>query len=198
MQWQDPFLDALYKSATRGPFPGEPELPSFVKTYYTNNLLKSRILIIKLNLKRFGPQTQGSILLRTPPCIHKEIVGYAHAGFMEGHAGIDKAMDRILTQYYWPSFMNDVTLYVHKCHICQQLRRTQHAGPAPMIPWPQEHSPNQRAHLDLTGEIPGHPEYRYILMMTDAYSRYLELAKLRSKGAEVGTAFFTRWRSRPY
>ena len=194
MQRQDPALNALYKSVALGVFPLETELQGFVKTYAANSLLKSGVLFIKICLKRFGPQTQGRILLWTPPCIRREIVDYAHASFVGGHAGIDKTMDRLLIQYYWPSLMNDVTLYVHKCHICQQLRRVHHTGPAPMIPLPQEDRPNQRVHLDLIGELPGHPEYKYILMMTDAYSRYLELAKLRSKSAEeVGTAFFTKW-----
>ena len=194
MQRHDPSLNALFQSVARGIFPSDTELQSFVKTYAANSLLKSGVLFININLKRFGPQTQGRILLWTPPCIRKEIVDYAHTSFVGGHAGIDKTMDRLLTQYYWPSLMNDVTMYIHRCHVCQQLRRVHHTGPAPMIPLPQEDRPNQRVHLDLIGEIPGHPTYRYILMMTDAYSRYLELAKLRSKSAEeVGTAFFTKW-----
>ena len=194
MQRQDPHIGALYRSVAHGSFSEELELQNFAKTYSANSLLKSGVLFIKLNLKRFGPQTQGRMLLWTPPCIRKEIVDYAHASFAGGHAGIDKTTDRLLTQYYWPSLMNDVALFVSRCHVCQQLRRTHHTGPAPMIPLPLEDRPNQRVHLDLIGEIPGHPEYRYILMMTDAYSRYLELAKLRSKSAEeVGTAFFTKW-----
>ena len=194
LQSQDASLEALAKNLANNVLPEEPELQSFVKTYSANSLLKSGVLFIKLNLKRFGPQTKGRILLWTPPCLRKEIVDYAHTSFVGGHAGIDKTMDRLLTQYYWPSLMNDVTLYIHRCHICQQLRRVHHTGPAPMIPLPQEDRPNQRVHLDLIGELPGHPEYRYILMMTDAYSRYLELAKLRTKSAEeVGLAFFTKW-----
>merc|ERR1712173_447135 len=61
------------------------------------------------------------------------------------------------------------------------------------MPHPQEEKHNMRVHMDLFGPLK-HPVYEHILVMTDAFSNYTELAAIPNKSAEtVAETFFNQW-----
>ena len=62
-------------------------------------------------------------------------------------------------------------------------------------PLPQQSEPNMRVHIDLFGPLKtSHSGKKYIICITDAFSRFAELVAIPDKTAEtVGTALFERW-----
>ncbi len=89
----------------------------------------------------------------------------------------------------------DITDHLQKCQKCQ-ARRTDHKAPPQLLsPLPQCSEPNQHIHCDLFGplKISGN-EKKFILCMTDAFTKYVELAALPDKEAlTVTSAIFNRW-----
>ena len=79
----------------------------------------------------------------------------------------------------------------------QVPRRKKHnpTGPALLSPLPQCTEPNQRIHADLFGplRVSGHSK-KFILCMTDAFTKYVELVALPNKESEtVANAIFEKW-----
>ncbi len=77
----------------------------------------------------------------------------------------------------------DVINYVKNCITCQQFKGTtglqQHWQELPPVGKPLE-----RVSLDLTDMVAGAQEYRYVLTITDHYSRYVKFYPLRTKNTE--------------
>ena len=64
----------------------------------------------------------------------------------------------------------------------------------PLQPLKQEEKPNQRVHVDLFGPLISDCGKKYVLVMTDAFSKYVELVAIPDKQAlTVSTAIFNRW-----
>ena len=91
----------------------------------------------------------------------------------------------------------DVDQFISDCKNCQQAKRPhaykQQHNPVGTLPIPDK--PNERVHIDLFGPLKRSEGGKaYILVMTDAFSKYAELAVVSDKTAEqVGTAFFEKW-----
>ena len=89
----------------------------------------------------------------------------------------------------------DVQQHVRSCHRCQ-LRRTDHPQPPPLLsPLPIVNEPNIRMHADLFGPLRTSDKgKRYLLCMTDACTKYVELVAIENKEAStVAEAIFSRW-----
>jgi hypothetical protein len=114
---------------------------------------------------------------------------------MTGHDGIFKTRERILQCYYWIGMDKDIQEHLAACQRCQ-MRKSHHA-PTPLLltPLPQTSEPNQRIHADLFGPLrTSGSQKKYIMVITDAFTKYVELIALPNKEAEtVATALFNRW-----
>ena len=89
----------------------------------------------------------------------------------------------------------DIMDHLQKCHQCQ-VRRTDHPAPPTLLsPLPQCTEPNQRIHADLFGPLKtSENSKKYILCITDAFTKYVELVALPDKEAlTVTSAIFSKW-----
>ena len=144
---------------------------------------------------RKGPRITH--LLVAPDALRNELIRQAHESLYGGHAGVGQCQDRLTSMYFWPTLLNDVASFVLSCDSCQKQKKNNQPGRTPIIPLPTEETFGARVHLDLLGEITGNPECRYILVITDAYSKFAEFVPCRSKEAEeVAGKFWEYWCAR--
>jgi len=82
-----------------------------------------------------------------------------------------------------------------ECERCQFRRTDNKPPPNILTPLPLCSAMNQRVHMDLFGPLKTSDQgNKYILCMTDAFSRYVELASIPNKEADtVAEQFFQRW-----
>ena len=65
---------------------------------------------------------------------------------------------------------------------------------ANLHPMPQQNRHNERVHIDFFGPLIPDRSYKYVMVMTDGFSKFLKLQPLPDKMAEsVVDAFFTTW-----
>jgi hypothetical protein len=88
-------------------------------------------------------------------------------------------IDRVRLGYYWPGMTLDISVFVHRCPLCQRLKAKLPAKAA-LLSMPICSSPNERLHIDLyrplkTSAAGNH----YVVVMTDAFTNYVELAAQR-------------------
>ena len=106
-----------------------------------------------------------------------------------------RTAERIREQFWWPNLDRDVARHVQECVTCQATSNKDAPHHAQHDTFPLARGPNQRLHVDLFGPIKdreGRP--KYILGMTDAFTKILRLKAIDSKSAaEVAMAIWTDW-----
>ena len=128
-----------------------------------------------------------------PIAMIPQILDAAHKTKWTGHGGIFRTHERILEHFWWPKITEQVIKYVNACATCQLAKSTP-ANPAPLQSLPIPDAPNVRVHLDLMGPLKSTDENKYILVITDAWTKYADVVPLKSKTAEeVAQAFIDNW-----
>ena len=134
------------------------------------------------------------IVLFAPESTRARILKAAHWSKDAGHGGEARTAERVMLSYWWPGIHSETKEFVASCPRCQ-MAKAKLPPPAELQPLPICDGPNQRVHLDLMGPLKVSSGGRkYILVITDAFTKYTELAALTSKETqEVARAFFERW-----
>ena len=162
-----------------------------VKRIAQDSLLKDGVVFYHLHRKN-APST---MTLLTPECLREKVLREAHTTWDGGHGGEQRTLDRICQNFYWPGMAADVDRFIKKCLRCQEAKGRKPA-PAPLKNLPLCEEPNQRVHADLFGPLKTRSASgnTYILVITDAFTKYTELVALPDKTAEsVARAIFERW-----
>ena len=100
-----------------------------------------------------------------------------------------------MTSYWWPGMDGQIEDHIKSCDKCQKTSRDKRESSTFITPLPQCHEPNQRVHMDLFGPLKTTSSgKKYILCITDAFSKYAELVAIPDKEATtVASALFSRW-----
>ena len=114
---------------------------------------------------RKGRQT----LLVIPKKYKEPVLKLAHEGLMSGHQGINRTMDKIEAQFYWPGLLADVTHFCRSCDICQRTISKGKVGKVPLGKMPQIDVPFKRVAIDIVGSLTPISDRgnRYILVLVD-------------------------------
>lgn len=118
----------------------------------------------------------GELLLRgtrivVPRLLRDRMVRLAH----EGHQGIVKTKYRLRSKVWWPRMDKDVEKFCRICHGCQVTSGFD--PPEPMSRVFPPSAPWQDCGADLLGPL---PTGESILVVVDYYSRFLEVAIMKS------------------
>ncbi len=109
----------------------------------------------------------------------------AHNNQFGGHNAALKTYIRISSSYYWPKIYSDVLNHTKTCLRCQQRKRSTHKPP-PLQPLPIPDKPNMRIHADLFGPmLAAGRQHKYILCITDAFTKYAMVTAVENKEAET-------------
>jgi hypothetical protein len=148
--------------------------------------------VVWYTLIRRGHRTKDVVY--APEIIRDKIVQAAHLSLEAGHGGTTRTYERVLMQYWWPGMSTDVDKLVKFCSRCQQSK-SKEPPPAPLQSMPIVEEPNCRVHIDLFGPLKTSKEgNKYVMVMTDAFTKYTELVAIEKKEADiVARAFFERW-----
>lgn len=121
----------------------------------------------------------GELLLRgtrivIPHSLRDRVVKLAH----EGHQGIVKTKNRLRSKVWWPKMDRQAENVCKVCYGCQLV--SQYSPPEPMARVVPPSGPWQDCAADILGPL---PTGESILVIVDYYSRYYEVAILRSTTA---------------
>lgn len=119
--------------------------------------------------------------LVVPKNARKDLIRQCHDDLTSGHLGIFKTLWRLKLKYYWPKMLADVVRYVNGCSVCQACK-PEHKAPAGLMgSRPDIKRPWQMISLDFVGPLPASSNgYKYLLVVTDYFSKYVLLSPLRA------------------
>ena len=134
--------------------------------------------------------------LWVPNRLKTMIMSNHHGSTLGGHWREERTYEAIAVKYFWPTMAKDIESHIKLCKIChQQDHRKFSQQKVPLEPWGPPTSRNVRIHFDLVGKLrSSNDNYNYILSITDAYSRWVELVPIKDKEAiTVAKALWDHW-----
>ena len=122
-----------------------------------------------------------SMQVMVPAEMREEVIAGCHEG-KEGHASVLKTFQKLRERFYWPGMFTDVQLYLKYCAQCQLTQRA--ITTAPIKRHTESSAPGEAWVMDLL-HYPSAKEYKYVLVVVDAYSRWAEAVAIKDKRAET-------------
>ncbi len=125
------------------------------------------------------------------------ILNMAHETPLSGHLGVNKTYKKILSNFYWPNLLKDVSEFCKSCHVCQMVGKpNQNIPKAPLQPIPAFEEPFSRILVDCVGPLPktkaGNLYLLTIMCMSTRFPEAIPLKNIKTKNiVKALTKFFT-------
>lgn len=123
-----------------------------------------------------------------PITLVHDIIAAHHATLQAGHFGVNKTLELVSRNFWWPSMRRDVNAYVRTCQSCQQSKAVNHAPYGLLQPLA---IPNERWHVVSLDWVTGFPctarGHDAILVFVDKLTKMVHLAPT-SKSCSVEEA----------
>ena len=114
--------------------------------------------------------------------LRKDVCSQLHN--YSGHLGIHKTIEKIKQRFYWPGYEHDIRAWVQQCPECQRRNPPQPLPCAPMGGI-TANRPFEKISWDIMGPLPMSSKgNRYILVITDLFSKWVEAFPMRSTDTE--------------
>ena len=178
-----PILQAMLNSSK--PSGDEMEATSPATRHYWllwENLRLVNGVLCKAFAKRNG--TGEYLQLIAPTGLRHDIIHHMHSALISGHVGVKRTKEKISKSYYWFNLNEDVKSYIRKCDICAADKPPPKTPRAPMghlvsgAPW-------DTLALDYLGPLPCTARgNKYILVITDHFTKYVEVLAVPNQHAE--------------
>ena len=128
--------------------------------------------------------TSERLLLLVPKALRETVLAGCHDSKCASHHGQQKTLQRLRTKYIWYGISQDCNNYVKSCKECSTSKKPHLQPKAPLG---QYHAgiPMERIHIDILGPfIESARGNRYIVMMIDQFTKWLECYAIPNQGAE--------------
>ena len=147
-------------------------------------------LLVKRQINKYD-KTWKAIVVPRSRRVH--VLDSYHDTLLGGHMGIANTTEKIREKYCWRGMTEDVKKWVNSCQRCQLSKRGRSNNIGlhrPIICT----RPFQQVHIDLAGPlVRTNKGNKYIVVMIDAFSRYVELDAIPDKTtATVANSFFQK------
>ena len=129
--------------------------------------------------------TGTDLQLLVPKKIRKDVLRHMHQNLLSGHLGTKKTRGRLLQHFYWMGVRWDVDRWVAGCDVCGAIKVPSQGPRAPLGAMPCG-APLDRLATDIFGPLPVTPrKKRYILVVTDYFSKWVEIFPLPDATAQT-------------
>ena len=128
-------------------------------------------------------QNLDRLQLVAPKQLRSQIIEELHQGIEGGHLGHEKTLGRLKERFYWPGHYTDVKNWCQSCVSCSTRKTSAPTRRAPMGTVTASY-PMQIIATDLVGPLPeSDTGNRYILVVADYFTRYMEAFPLPNQEA---------------
>ena len=117
-----------------------------------------------------------------PPSLRKHVTTELHKS---SHCGTDKLYSLLKKRFFWPNMYRYVKHFIANCEPCGRCKVDNNPGKAPLLPMVIPEAPMQFVSIDIA-TLPTDTEgFRYILLMGDIFSKYIEATAMRDQTAST-------------
>ena len=170
----------------KGQLPKETRRSKYIVAHSDQFIVKDDLLY---HIETFGTGDRNQnfrVQLYLPEGLSEYVVNEIH---LEMHLSVEKLIQRIKLDFWWPQMHNLVQRLVDNCAICEADRKLRNKYQAPMKFRQVPTGPGQCWYLDHFGPINTKKSSKwqrvpkYVLLAVDAYSLYTEIIAVASADA---------------
>ncbi|CAM8968817.1 unnamed protein product [Rhodiola kirilowii] len=123
---------------------------------------------------------RNRLLVPDDSAVRQLIIHEFHNTPIGGHAGIQRTVARISSNFYWPGLRKDVTDYINQCAICQQVKypTMQPSGFLQPLPIPEQIW--ESISMDFITNLPSSAGKTIIWVIVDRLTKYSHFVPLTS------------------
>lgn len=120
-----------------------------------------------------------------PQILRKEIVKSCHDTCYAAHFVVAETLAKVKQNFHWYKMAEDVKLHVKCCSICNRFKSLNKKPKTSKQKYLVGH-PMDRVGIDIIGPLPkSHKNNKYILVIGDHFTRWMEAYPLPNQQAEV-------------
>ncbi|MEW8545559.1 MAG: reverse transcriptase domain-containing protein [Candidatus Thiodiazotropha sp.] len=201
LQDQDPDIGPILKAMATSRRPSSQEMTNkspAARHYWIlwDSLLLQDSLLFKKFVKKDGSGQHLQFIV--PRVMKSDILFQMHDSLLSGHLGTKKTKEKVLQRFYWYALKEDIKIHIQKCDICAADKKPTKIPRAPLGCLPAG-APGDCVATDYLGPLPLTDRgNRYILLLTDHFSKYVEILPVPDMTAEVCASkilneFISRW-----
>ena len=129
-----------------------------------------------------------------PTVYRNELLKHFHDTKTAGHWSTVKVYKKLHRKYYWPNMSEDVKDYIRSCHSCQRKKNPRRSYCAVLQKFIVGNC-FERIGLDVLGPLPQtYNGSKYILVVVDYFSKWVEAYPLKNQSAEeTAEVFCSEW-----
>ncbi|CAF1636815.1 unnamed protein product, partial [Adineta ricciae] len=175
-QHADPVLRAIIEQLAN---------PTAPATLTSSFILKNDVLHKLLPVSSSSPRDSAVPYL--PSSMVKSLLIATHDDpYQGGHFSTDKMFSKLKYRYWWPSMRRSIRRHVQACTLCQQFNITRKKPAGHLHPVPPTAVPFSVIGMDYCGPfVTSSNENKYVLVVTDLFSRFVTAIPLPSNTANV-------------
>jgi len=187
LQMKDPHIGIVYEAKVNGIRPVAETMQSRSAESRHYWVIWEQLQIVDQVLYRDFSKADGTghyMQLIVPINLRKDVIFQNHNPVTAGHLGVKRTKTAVSRAYYWYDMKSDIRLYVQSCPVCEADKKPPKRPRAPMghiaagAPW-------DVLALDFVGPFPITDRgNRYILVMTDHFTKYVEVLAVPNQSAE--------------
>ena len=128
--------------------------------------------------RQSSTRKRAVIQLVVPKTLQTELLHWCHDHVTSGHLGLNKTYERLRSTYFWNNIFVNLQRWIKSCVSCAQKKRDVHHSKPPLLPivvstlW-------KVIVADCMGPLQATDlENRYILIIGDLFTKYIETAAL--------------------
>lgn len=188
-QLQDEDLRCIMEWLESGEEPSQDNI--YLKSHITKELWLNRSLLrlsaegvlIYRRLHHFEVEEFRECLV-VPKGLREEVLRMSHDLPLSGHFSHVKTLEKLKQDFFWPQMSTDCMLYVRSCPQCNSQKKP-NIHPRGSLGSFHAGTVLERVHLDILGPFPlSQRGNRYVLMVIDQFSKWLECFPLPDQTSE--------------
>ncbi|WPJ59666.1 hypothetical protein SMAC4_13198 [Sordaria macrospora] len=114
-----------------------------------------------------------------PTSLQNEVINSEHDTKFAGHMGMDKTMELITRNFWWPKMEESVREYVRGCHECQQNKPPRHSPHGLLQPMELHYAPWKSVAMDFITDLPLSNGCDSIWVMVDPFTKMAHFIPLK-------------------
>ena len=123
---------------------------------------------------------KGKIWLPRNEALWTMVFENEHDTMVAGHIGMDKTLELITRNFYWPRMAEDIEDYVRSCNDCQRNKASRHKRHGTLHHLELSYSPWDSISMDLITHLPVTEDCSTVWVIVDRYTKMAHFVPLKN------------------